>query len=94
MKSPITLLEDLQSNLNRSPLVAMQSLINFASKDLDATIRGVYDLMASYEVRLAARDEEIKELESQLPNDAYFNRLSDNLSQLEFVAEHEIKEVA
>lgn len=94
MKTPITVLEELQRDLTCSPLVSMQCLLDFAKHDLEAVIQALYDNEATNERRLAARDEEIKELERQLPNDVFFNRLADEYSQLELNAEHEIKEVA
>lgn len=90
MKPPITVLENLLSELTCSPLVAMQSLLDFGKHDLEGTIEGIAQMVADYEARLAMRDEEIKELLKHVDNETFFNHI-DGFEQLDYNHELQIE---
>ena len=89
IKTPIAVLEELQSDLTCSPLASMQCLLDFAKHDLEGAIQGIRDMAAEYESRVAMRDLEIAELMKHVDNETFFGKLADGFEQLELNAEHE-----
>lgn len=71
MKPPLTILKELNSDLNHgvsSWINRLDALVIFASSNLENVIQGIEDDYTSYEQRLTARDEEIAALEAQNKN--------------------------